>query len=456
MSYEIFNQIFMVDGYADGNSTLNGKPHSPGKQDPITLKPVHGRWEHDKYMNEMILFQVQEEGGIRDLHIASDVGWEMTNPNFAYHHWNKWDGEGDMKPDKKEVDLQAYDDDLKGHDADYYNGGTLWSQWGGIIATAHPYIIKPGDYDPERGFLAHRSQGHSSDPQSPFDHWVHEDSRYLIENLPQFLEQPGEYYYDDDYSNSIGRLFLRLPEDKNPNKARIELSTAWNSIFIDNQDHIEISGLTFQMNGRKGNVIEILNNASKITIKNCTFKHLANDGIIARVQANEHMENIEVTDCDFNRVNGGSAISILGHGGRGLTSENKLGILDNVKVLRNRTRNTGLYRHNDHRWSNVPSITSVYGRKMEVAGADFRPKEGSPAINNGVKYFVPWGLYGTVGEWSFNANHNNPEMILDYHHYPTKLYFHRKMYYRVPVNYDFTGNSTVNKRDAGAIERLDQ
>ena len=361
------------------------KPLSPQKNNPIHIRPLSGMWQHQKQMNELILYLINMDGSITDMHIASDVGWGMTNPNFAYHHWNKWDGEADMNPDENEIDLQGYDEDLKGYEKDYFDGGTLWSQWGGIIATAHPYILKPGDYDPEKGFLAHRTYKHEDNPQSIFSHWVHKDSRYLIENLPQFLDKPGEYYFDEDYGDNSGRLFVRLPNDADPNQQNLEVSSAWNSIVIDNQNNIEISGLTFRSNGRKGHAIELTNNSSNIAVKNCNFRNLGNDGILAQVNVNEKMDNIRVADCDFYHINGGSAIAIQGHSGGGLKAGDKLGELSHVKVLRNRTRSTGLYRHNDHRWSNVPSITAVYGRVMEIAGNIIQDALGSGIVSQGGK-----------------------------------------------------------------------
>lgn len=640
-------------------------------------------------MTDMVLFEVASNGEITDLHIASDAGWNLTNPNFAMHHWNQWDGEKDMNDGIGEEDIQGFDDALIGMEPDYFDGGTLWSQYGWIIGTPSPYILNPGDYDPENGILAHRNMAHPT----------HKGTRYLIENLPQFLDKPGEYYYDKDFSDESGRLFLRLPENRDPNKSQIEMATAWNSIVIHNQQHIEISGLTFRFNGRRGTVLDIAHNSSNITIKNCSFNHMSSDGIYGRVQANETMKNMAVTDCDFYQVNGGTAICFQGHSGN-LKPGEKLGILDNVAILRNRTQHTGIYRHNDSRWSNVPAIVANYSRKAEIAGniihtafgsgivaqggksgkdeqgydiplirifvhhnkieytalgandygglslwqhgpiysysniignavghwpggfggrgsinlsypiyldagfrvfnfnniswarpynendpytsdrsayfnvfgylnpfvnntvygsgvalggtsgnrndylgniftditqkfisvnhqgnpsliggddpgtsgidgattlayghnifygtasagtvatidrgarknidadrldelkkqmqeyplrlaqlgkkvssqplakplpkilnpvaseADFRPATGSEAIDNGIEYFVPWGLYATIGEWHFNENHNNPELILDYHHYPTPVYFDRSMYYKVPV-----------------------
>jgi hypothetical protein len=63
---------------------------------------------------------------------------------------------------------------------------------------------------------------------------------------------------------------------------------------------------------------------------------------------------------------------------------------------------------------------------------DFRPVPGSCAIDAGANYFVPWSLYGTVGEWHFTENHRDPEVVVDYHWYMGSTHFHRMIYEFIP------------------------
>ena len=42
---------------------------------------------------------------------------------------------------------------------------------------------------------------------------------------------------------------------------------------------------------------------------------------------------------------------------------------------------------------------------------DFMPVKGSPAIDAGVRVFVPWALYGVVGEWHFLRRNDDPSII---------------------------------------------
>ncbi len=661
-------------------------------------------------MNEAIVYEVQKNGEITDLHVASDVGWEYKNPHFPLDHWNTWDQVVRMGQRAR----GGYkDNELKGkYDANALEGGTVWSQYAWVIANPTPDPIKRGDYNPQRGTLDFKK---GSEPINP-------GTRYLIEDVPMFLDTPREYYY----SKKQGRLFVRLPEDRNPNNVRIEMSTAFESLILENRHHIDVSGLSFRFNGRKEkrfwetcNAISITGSCSNITIRNCRFSHMATDAIRADVANDQTMDHINVMDCDFNWINGGSAIYISGSGGLKKPGP-KLGRLYHSKVLRNRVRNIGLYRHDDHKWSNVAALTCSFPMLGEIAGniiyntwgsgivsqggvggkssigfdlplsrilvhhnkseynalcvndygglslwqhgsiyaynnilgnsvgfwpggfgnsgdrclsypiyldggfkifcfnnivwglpydeskpwtrgsssffnvfgymnpfinntiyaynsgfggtsgnrndylgnvfadihhsfinvnhggnpsliggddnaesgidgastlaygynvfhgpakagvvtstkrgakkdveaddletlkkqmqdyplrfahvgteaskmpiarpipgnteapltgdADFRPSSSSPGVNNGVRYFVPWSLYATVGEWNFNANRANPAMVLDYHYYPTEAYFNRSMYYRVPTHELRVNNATLKDYTKSAAE----
>ena len=68
----------------------------------------------------------------------------------------------------------------------------------------------------------------------------------------------------------------------------------------------------------------------------------------------------------------------------------------------------------------------------DPAQRDFRPADGSAAIDRGAKVFVPWALAATVGEWGFHAAGNDPARLLDEHWYMTPYYFGRDDYHAKP------------------------
>lgn len=83
---------------------------------------------------------------------------------------------------------------------------------------------------------------------------------------------------------------------------------------------------------------------------------------------------------------------------------------------------------------------------------DFSLKDVSAAIDYGVKVFVPWSLYATVGEWSFYPAGNDPARILDEHWYMAPYYNGRDDYYKLPM-FDLKGvNISKNDYTSGPLE----
>jgi len=76
----------------------------------------------------------------------------------------------------------------------------------------------------------------------------------------------------------------------------------------------------------------------------------------------------------------------------------------------------------------------------DAVAHDFTLSKGSEAIDKGVKVFVPWSLYGVVGEWNFCRNNKSPEKILDDHWYMNS-YFGNRDEYRFTPTFPLTGKN---------------
>ena len=88
----------------------------------------------------------------------------------------------------------------------------------------------------------------------------------------------------------------------------------------------------------------------------------------------------------------------------------------------------------------------------DPANKDFSLTEDSPAIDQGVKCFVPWPLYAMVGEWNFYPAGNDPTRIIDEHWYMTPYYYTRGNYYKQPM-FPLTGiNVTKENYVDGPLE----
>jgi hypothetical protein len=88
----------------------------------------------------------------------------------------------------------------------------------------------------------------------------------------------------------------------------------------------------------------------------------------------------------------------------------------------------------------------------DPANRDMRPAEGSAAIDQGVKYFVPWGLARMVGEWNFYHLGNDVSVIPDEHWYMRDYYRGRGGYHRMPQYPLQVVNVTEEDYVQGALE----
>ncbi len=86
---------------------------------------------------------------------------------------------------------------------------------------------------------------------------------------------------------------------------------------------------------------------------------------------------------------------------------------------------------------------------------DFRPTATSAAIDRGVRVFVPWALYGTVGEWFFRHHPRDPNTVLAYDLFPQETYSGTGS---IQIGSEIPGNDLVGKDftsedyRAGALE----
>ncbi len=69
---------------------------------------------------------------------------------------------------------------------------------------------------------------------------------------------------------------------------------------------------------------------------------------------------------------------------------------------------------------------------LRDAPRDFRPSEAMPV--GPIKFFVPFPLYRTVGEWDFSLNRGDPETLIGLNLYFSEEYLSPGQYYEVPWN----------------------
>lgn len=239
-------------------------------------------------------------------------------------------------------------------DVNALKGGDVWAIEDAIVMCTL-WKQKISDYNPTTKTIT-----------VPDQNFGGKDCKYYVENTPYMLDVPGEYYYD----RAIGRVFIRLEGDKDPNTTTIEVASKSNLISISGKSNIEISGLTFGFTtydnvryGTSDGVPTIkLDNSSNIVIKNCKFQYL-NGAILA----NGTGKNLVFTDNEMNFMDD---FSILLNGP------------DEVSILRNKIFENGT-RHLGRWYSSIPAIAGNL-TVGEIAGNIIEHTWG-----NGLNFF--WG-----------------------------------------------------------------
>jgi hypothetical protein len=122
--------------------------------------------------------------------------------------------------------------------------------------------------------------------------------RFLIYNLPEEIDEPGEWYLD----RASGILYLYPPRD--PNEATVEISLhAGPLITADGVANVRFEGLVFDLG--RANGVE-LKNAENCLFAGCTIRRMAGNGLSILGGRN----NV-VHSCDVHTI-GRRAIEVIG------------------------------------------------------------------------------------------------------------------------------------------------
>lgn len=319
------------------------------------------------------LFRLDESDSSHTQHLARTPDWEPGNDNFVLDYWHKLDGGKDLMKDGKLAQRGAYDEDWVGLPQDWFDDGYIWMQYGHFMGTPIPRYMSPkiktkqGDsvyhFNPDKGVIYEGCYGQ----------WM-ADLRYMVENLPQYLDSPEEFYFDKE----SGYLFYLPPEGISPNDARLELSTMTLGVFINDCKNIEISGLTFRYQTTAG--VQLDGDAENITIRNCSFEDILQYGVKQsfanwRVHPEpEYAGNLRVTDSRFINIWEGSIDFSA--------DRSKDKILGHVDILRNFIYNNGM-RHKGNVQSAVPALRASYMITGEIAGNVLERCFGSGIMSHG-------------------------------------------------------------------------
>lgn len=323
------------------------------------------------------------------LHIARDPNWALTDPDDPTADWYRWDTFQGVMNQGWLADPARW----AGKPADFFAGARLWTQHKHLMGTPHTPTIKA--FDPGRGAFQVAAPGGAQYGERAREAPVGLKGlvRYYIENVPAFLDAPGEYYFVAE-GERAGRLYLRLPGDADPNGAVLEAAQVRCPIEIRDHSQIEVSGLTFRFNDPDDGdymfpapvaaspCVRVIGNCRNVTVRNCRFYDVMGavvafarpTGVGGPAQVwgkligpfqDDVMDGIVIADNDVRNVDRASAIGVFGssESARG----ERFGVLQRVDVLRNRVVNSG-FRPGESPTSSVPAIGVYFAETAEIAG----------------------------------------------------------------------------------------
>ncbi len=333
------------------------------------------------------------------LKLARWPNWEESEPNDLMSEWPAWDqpewwkNKNTTKIGKntKHVgiakSLPRPLEDLV--------GGTVWSEWGIVMGSPYPARVEG---------VAEVQQGDRSYEGIVFrGPWTYDAleriitaNRYYLENLPQFLDQPGEFWAEKTGEQSA-RIYLRLPGDVDPNQSQIEAARHYDFFQGKQAHHIHWSGLTF----RFGNVgwdfdhprwarpnlivaaIHIEGAGDGIVITHNTFEHLPMPIRIHVADAESKIGRVSINDNHMRDTEHGAVEIANFTGGKPAT----MGQLGHVDFLRNRLERIGMR-----------ILSGEHGHAVDV-----RFPETSHMAGNFLHRIGGWGLAVFGGKPSGNA-----------------------------------------------------
>ena len=317
------------------------------------------------------------DGQITRIKLARTPNWEITNPDDIKSEW--WTWKNPQKPFDNYIEVaggrrhMAFDKEHinTDHPKDYYQDALLWTTKGWVMGSPFPTRVLM--VDREKGALAFRGQW------GGISYKIIRGCRYYLEDKPHYLDEPGEFWFDK--KDGGGRLYIRLPGDRDPNRARLEVAKRVHMIRSDGMSHVHVSGLTFRftnviwklterpfwVSGATRDVepgcVWMLGTGRDIRVTNCRFEHVHKPMMLKAVGSTDEIDDVVVSDNEMLHTDH-CAIEIAEGTHWGMVVP-PMGRLRGVRVMRNRLEHIG---KRPSRFGQGQAMDINYPETLEVAG----------------------------------------------------------------------------------------
>jgi concanavalin A-like lectin/glucanase superfamily protein len=414
-----------------GEAVLSGSEKVSGwrKGAPNELIPDSGKvWFVDVDFLPRRLWTVEADGAVTRIPLARTPNWKVTNPEDVMSEWWEWENPQWWVPanrtttvGEKKMHLGTDTKHLT-RDPEYYRDAIVWTEWAIVMGTPFPTPIMK--FFPDKKAIAFEGRWFGDSGQ------INKGNRYFLENKPQYLDVPGEFWVEKRDQGS--RIYLRPPGDRDPNSVTLEAAKHYNLIQdqasanspnrldvigaerrarVDTTGlkHAVISGLTFRFNNAwwdynfpawmhkdvDNACVRLLGSSDDVRIANCLFEYVSKAVRIDGINNSTSIGSLVVADNEIQYTDD-AAISISKGSGR----------LADTRVLRNKLYMIGLRAY---RQSDAHALAVGFPATMEVAGNMLLRTYGAGVFLFGGKGS---GAGGDIPLARYLVHHNKAEQTL--------------------------------------------
>jgi Concanavalin A-like lectin/glucanases superfamily len=351
-----------------------------GADNPLIPEPQKV-WYVDLNWAPRNVWMVGQDGAVTRIALARTPNWKITDPDDIKSEWWTW------KNPNKPFDNYATINGQRRHLAfdkehindskpqEYYQGAIVWTTKGWVMGSPFPARVLA--VDRANGSLTFSGQWGGGPSYK-----IIRGCRYYLEDKPQYLDSPGEFWFDK--KGGGGRLYLRLPGDRDPGTAHIEVARRIGMIDSRGMSHVHIRGLTFRFTNTYWNLlaapywvsheslnsepgcVRLLGSGTDIQVSHCTFEHVHRGVRMKAMGTQDAIDKVVVNDNVFT-YNDYGAVD-LEDGTVYNTLEPPMGRLYDVRVMRNTFDHIGI---RPDLFGQGETIEINYAETVEVAGNIF-------------------------------------------------------------------------------------
>jgi hypothetical protein len=238
---------------------------------------------------------VSTDGEVIRLNLARTPNWRASNPADPLSEWWEWEqpewwlqwsnrNKNVTVVGEKKFNL-AIDAEHLPKFGESLVGGIVWTEFG-CPTGGVPVPMKIHAYDAQRKGVAIGTRWNEREGV-----YLLRGHRYFLENLPQFLDEGGEFWFERKGRSRGGTFYMRLPDDADPEDYTIEAARYLCAVDAGSGQsigHIRVSGLAFRFSNinwdydaphyldpdQRTGVICAKGSAESIRVDHCVFEHV--------------------------------------------------------------------------------------------------------------------------------------------------------------------------------------